>query len=389
MRKITRRAYASWSSLGLRNSPVVQNALVSLQQLPDVTHALEHPFGTQAMESLHRAYEIFDHISSNGAEVQALLALTAELQVLRGESSVQTLEQLMTILQQSTKTNESSRTVSMLHLACAKSHWMQGNFVGASQLCQQVLNDNSSDTSVTVAARNGYALSQLLQAETMDDLFVVRDPFRRNALHHTKRGAAAMNFGAAQVVYGDVLSMHRPDADIPLDPALREWKQGLAWWKKNSNSNNNSNPMALLLQSQLNANMAWGLLQLQEIEQASKYAHDSLKLLEQQQQKVQPSLALTLPLTLLAQCYHKSGAAVTAEGLLQTSTTSVPRTLIEKLHMRYALKAYDALCRDWDKRAGDAERLTAQADQMDLPGAWKRKDAFVYTSLWFWMPGDL
>jgi tetratricopeptide (TPR) repeat protein len=344
-----------------------------LQQLPDVPRALDNPFDSNALESLHRAYDIFEHISGN--EVAAILALTAEVQVRRGESPISTLQQLKE-LQQSTS----------VQLAIAKSYWMQGEFTQAANVCQQVLENNTNDNSVMVAARNGYALSQLLQASSLDDLFVVRDPFRRNAMHHTQWGVTAMNMGVAHVVYADLLSQHRPATDIPIDPALREWKQGLTWWKKHASKKHN---MALLIQSQLQANMAWGLLQLQDIEQASKYARDSLKLLEQQQ-KQESNLALTIPLTLLAQCYHKSGGAVTAEGLLQTAiSVPPPRTLSEKLQLRYALRAYAALCRDWDKRGGDAERLTAQADEIELPQAWRHKDSFVYTSVWFWMPSDL
>ncbi|GAX21591.1 hypothetical protein FisN_29Hh024 [Fistulifera solaris] len=372
-RNITlQRSYGSWCHLGLQNSSLVQNSLASLQQLPDVTQVLHNPLQANALESLHRAYDIFEHIGSQ--EVAAILALTAEVQVRRGESPISTLQQLL-----------QRQSSPFIQLAFAKSYWMQGEFAQASDLCQHLLDDETVTKDVTLAARNGYALSQLLQAASLDDLFVVRDPFRRNALHHPQW--AALNFGVAQVVYADLLSHHRPTTDIPIDPALREWKQGLTWWKKHATKQ--QHPMALILQSQLHANMAWGLLQLQDIEQASKYAHDSLKLLEQQQ-KQESNVALTVPLTLLAQCYHRSGSAVTAEGLLQTAiSVAPPRTLIEKLQLRYALRAYAALCHDWDKRGGDAERLTAQADAIELPGAWKHKDSFVYTSLWFWMPSDL
>ncbi|GAX14819.1 hypothetical protein FisN_29Lh024 [Fistulifera solaris] len=386
-----RRTYATWCHLGLQNSSLVQNSFASLQQLPDVTQALENPLESNALESLHRAYDIFEHIGGKEV-VAAILALTAEVQIRRGESPISTLQQL---LQQEPST--------LVQLALAKSYWMQGDFAHAANLCQQVLdhddddddnNNNNNDYNndnttkdVMLAARNGYAVSQLLQASTLDDLFVVRDPFRRNAMHHTQWGVTAMNMGVAHVVYADLLSQHRPDTDIPIDSALREWKQGLTWWKKHSAKKHN---MALLVQSQLQANMAWGLLQLQEIEQASKYAHDSLKLLEQQQKHEYVSnIALTIPLTLVAQCYHKSGGAVTAEGLLQTAiSVPPPRTLVEKLQLRYALRAYAALCQDWDKRGGDAERLTAQADEIELPEAWRSKDSFVYTSLWFWLPSD-
>lgn len=372
--KARRRAYASWCSLGLQKSPVVQDALASIQQLPDVTQALEHPLETQALESLHRAYDIFDHIRPHSSEAQALLALTAEVQVLRGDSPLKTLEQILEMLQHQENCNHHK---SLICLSIAKANWMQGDFFPATSLCRELLEDDSP--AVSAAARNGHALCQLMIASTLENLNNVLDPVRRNDL--SQLPLAQLNFGAAEVIYGDVWHANSSDTERPLEPALRQWKQGLSWFETNTRNES----LDLLLQSQLNVNMAWGLLQQGDIEQASKYAQEGLKLLEHHQ----PSIPLTLPLTLLARCYHKSGSFVTAEGLLQTASSKTPRTLSEKLQMRYTLRTYAALCEDWGKRAGDARRLAAQADQIKLPEPWRHKRSYVYTSLWFWMPYEI
>ena len=375
--KTNRRTYASWCSLGLQKSPLVRDVFASLRQLPDVTQALEHPLETQALESLHRAYDIFDHIRPGNSEAQALLALTAEAQVVRGESPLKTLENLVGLLQHHQANDNHYK--SMVCLSIAKVNWMQGDFFPAAALCRELLEDDSP--AVSAAARNGHAICQLMIASTLEDLNSVLDPVRRNDT--SLFPLAQLNFGAAEVIYGDVWHAKSPDSERPLDPALRQWKEGLSWFEKNTLDNEDY--VGLLLRSQLNVNVAWALLQIGEVEQASEHASESLKILEDHQ----PYIPLTLPLTMLARCYHLSGAAVTAEGLLKTAVSTTPRTLLEKLQMRYALRTYADLCQDWEKRAGDAERLASEADNINLPEPWKKKRSYVYTSLWFWMPYEI
>jgi tetratricopeptide (TPR) repeat protein len=367
--------YASWCSLGLQNSPLVQHKLGSWKRLPDLTRALEYPDEPNALESLRQAYETCYDSPRSILKSQALLALTAEVQVMRGESPVKTLEQLTEMQQQEGNCDHFNK--SLTKLALAKVNWMEGDFFPAAALCRELLEDDAP--AVSAAARNGHSLCMLMIASTLEDLNNTLDPVRRN--DWSSLPLAQLNFGAAEVIYGDVWHANSPDNDRPLEPALRQWKQGLSWFEGNFRDKGE----ALILQSQLNTNIAWGLLQLGDIEQASTYAEESLNLLQQHQ----PSIPLTLPLTILARCRDKSGSFQQADELFRSAISSTPRTLSEKLQTRYALRTYAARCKDRDKFDGDPKQVAAQAEQIALPEPWEHKSSYVYTSLWFWTPYEM
>jgi tetratricopeptide (TPR) repeat protein len=369
------RAYASWCRLGLQDSPLVQDAFAEQQQLSHLRRAIDHPHEPNALELLHNAYKNCDTNHTTSIERQAVLALTAEVQVMRGETPVKTLEKLTEMQEQDNDCDHFNK--SLTQLALAKVNWMEGNFLPAAALCRELLEDDAP--AVSAAARNGHALCKLMIASTLEDLNNALDPVRRN--DWSSLPLAQLNFGAAEVIYGDVWHANSPENDRPLEPALRQWKQGLRWFEENPRDED----VALILQSQLNTNMAWGLLQLGDIKQASTYAEESLKLL----QRHQPSIPLTLPITLLARCRDKSESFQEAEELFQSAIASTPRTLSEKLQMLYALRTYAALCQNRDKCDGDPKQLAAQAKQIALPEPWKHKSSYVYTSLWFWTPYEM
>ena len=57
------------------------------------------------------------------------------------------------------------------------------------------------------------------------------------------------------------------------------------------------------------------------------------------------------------------------------------------LEHRDSLTGYSDLCREWDKREGDAKRLQMQAREADasLPTGWQGEPGII-SGLGFWMP---
>jgi hypothetical protein len=185
----------------------------------------------------------------------------------------------------------------------------------------------------------------------------------RQPTAQTALAAAHLNMGVAEVVYAEMIARehnHIVGVDVPLDAALRSWKQGLSVLEKQQ-KRQQQHPSSAVLQARLNANMAWGLLQItgekDHVQRASDFARRSLAIYDDDQsnnEKNQEGLSRTL--TLAAECYHKSGAAVTVEGLLQSASdkkksqhSHFPSQIIE---VRDALQAYANLCQNWDKTSG-------------------------------------
>ena len=318
----------------------------------------------------------------------------------------------------------------MLQLARAKLSWLQGDFESTLQLCDNLLQSNNHHhhhALITASARTGQAVARLLQATTLDDIFSVRDPFRMTVklLERTTTmslsssssssialAAAHLNLGIAEAVYAHILAQERPGTDVPLDAALRNWNHALTLLKqqqrrRGSKSQQQGNGTLLtirLLQARLQANMAWGLLQMprerDHVKRASEFAAESLQTLDaivdvasDDQNKSNHGsnrkTALGRTLGLVAQCYHKSGGAVTAEGLFQSALddTRSAKSPLDKLIRRDVLTGYGELCNDWENREADGERWMKQAAQVDasLPASWLGKPG-ICSSLWFWLP---
>ena len=129
------------------------------------------------------------------------------------------------------------------------------------------------------------------------------------------------------------------------------------------------------LEARLQANMAWGLLEMTDgepdddlVQQASEFAHKSLGVYDEREKKISSDSTALLhlgrwhrTLGIVAQCYQKSGEAVTSEGLYKPATdmeTSRVASPLRILEHRDSLTGYSDLCREWDKREGDAKRQT-------------------------------
>jgi hypothetical protein len=324
---------------------------------------------------------------------------------------------------------------------------MSGNFQPAKALCDEFLeahptpnvllddpDSTNMDTSPTMilalaSTRTGQAVTRLLLAETINDIFSVRDPFRMvikllegfAPASSLAMVAAYLNAGIAEAVYADLLGRERRDAEVPLDAALRIWKQGLTLLQqrvrhratkqpRESSATRYSSGVEQCLKARLQASMAWGLLELTRrsgaigssrdyLPDASEFAGKSLAVYDQNDKSNHPFVmgGRGRTLGLVAQCYHKSGAAVTAEGLYKSALDSfrvAPAKTgpLERLDERDVLLQYAALCQDWEKREGDARRLLTRADEIDssLPGGWaRRRKSGIQSSLWFWLPSQI
>jgi len=409
-----------WESFGLTNSALVQQPALqqALLQLPEVEQTLRYHPGAIAMELLQRAIQIFAAMRPGKEEHRALLVLMAEIQQHTGKyaSAMKTLKELQSMVNAHSTAADSGTAPQLVMLARAKSHCWQGNFAATKEICDGLLeSDPSRDALVVASARTGHAMSRLLTAKSLDDIFTVRDPFRMvlKSLENVAPGslplvAAHLNYGIAEVVYAQILEQERGITQVPLDGAMRSWKQGLSILQrkhqprrssKNTSSSSSTSSYGLnvvqALEARLQANMAWGLLQMKgvvpdNVKQASEYARQSLKIYDAHNVAF-PMSGLNRTLSLVAQCYHQTGAAVTAEGLYQ-SAISMPHTTtagspLDVLNRRDVYLAYAQLCADWEKRERDAEKYQAQASEVDasLPAGWKGKSG-IHSTLWFWLP---
>lgn len=314
-----------------------------------------------------------------------------------------------------------------LDLALAKAHWLNGEFTSAQSICDLLVED--ADTHHRqVVSRTGQAVSRLCAVQDKDDVFSVRDPFRMvfKRLEHTPRdchtalAAACLNLGVAEAVWAETVRKHNPAAmkDVPLDAAMRMWSQGLMTlqtaeqqqqWPSSSRKPQNQTNGAIaqtvraLLEARLHTCMAWGVMQMPHFEDhmddASAYAGKALAVYDNNpalqnngdnnntNNNASNKEGLAWTLSILATCYHKSGNAVTAEGLLQTALDQPVRSPLQRLERRDVLTRYADLCRDWDKRQTEATQLQQRAEQVDalLPPGWRGKSV-IHASLWFWTP---
>jgi tetratricopeptide (TPR) repeat protein len=427
------------TSLGLSPS-LVDPHLDNLKFLPEIASALDPTTSnTQVLANLQRAREIFAPLASN--EYTAVLALIAEYQQSQADyaSAIETLQQL-----QQTIKNKNARTDIDLDLAIAKAHWCNGDFDEGHRLCMTILERPEIDSLPmhAASARTGQAVCQICACNTLDHAFIVRDP-PRMALKYLERfgnktqlarAAASLNMGISEVVYVDTVRQHYKDEEndhVPFDGALRYWRQGVtliqqyernteqAKRKDKQQKQNETDVSKSLLMAQLQvrmyANMAWGLLQMKQIDDSVQRASDmTRKALQVYDDNPQlwstPGVQkdkLCRVLTLIATCYHKTDAAVTAQGLFQSaidsghalspassssSGSNNPPSIAHMspmalLDLREAYRRYAILCRDWEKREGEAERYEKQADAItaQLPPGWQDKSS-IYSSLWFWTP---
>jgi hypothetical protein len=85
-------------------------------------------------------------------------------------------------------------------------------------------------------------------------------------------------------------------------------------------------------------------------------------------------------LSLAASCYLRTGSAVTAEGLFQTAVEKAGGTdPLSKIAHHEAYQNYSELCRQWENRHSDSERLAKESQSIhdSLPEAWKNKPSII------------
>jgi tetratricopeptide (TPR) repeat protein len=384
------------TSLGLEARFVTPH-LASITQLPEVSTALENTASCYAaIDPLKRAVDIFGTLQSGGNEHRAILALLAECQQRSGnyDAAGHTLIELEQFV-----ANSHNFLNFDVALARAKTLWLNGQFDQAKLICDELLEQPAMEALPLhyASARTGQALARLLSLETLDDAFSVRDPSRMavKTLEQYRPAflplaAAELNVGTTEAVYAQFVG-NAHDIEVPLDNAMRAWKRGLTILKRQSKDK----VSVPYLEAYLNGNMAWGLLQMprlpNNVEQASEYAANALKIHDKMLGEInREGFARTL--NLVATCYHRTNQAVTSEGLFQTAVdqkknVSFTVSTQQKIELRDVFRSYAALCRQWEKRENDAERLERQSNDIEnsLPNGWKGKSS-IHSSLWFWTP---
>jgi tetratricopeptide (TPR) repeat protein len=375
----------STTDLGLEVG-MIQPHLANIRQLPEIETALVNP--AKSIELLRRAVDIFSTMP--GPEHAAVLAWIASSQQRTGDyrGAVKTLDKLKSL----PSVVDNPLIVTDLALAKAKALWLAGDFSSAKEICDGLLDDNANPVIARsplhyASARTGQAITRLCLAENLDDVFSVRDPFRMTVQFlkdypaaTAGRTVAQLNLGVAEAVYAQIVGEARADTEVPLDAAMRAWKEGWTIQERaKASSSEQQRDVAAMLQARLQGNLASGLLQMtrerDHVKRASEFAGKALEIND----KLPPGTAhevLTRTLTIVASCYHQAAKAVTAEGLLQSA-----------LDGPAAYSANAKLLSEWDRRERDAERLKQQAADMDaqLPGAWQGKSG-IHSTLWFWTP---
>jgi tetratricopeptide (TPR) repeat protein len=355
-----------------------------MQQLPEVTTALSDYHQT---EGLYRAVDIFKSMAaqSDSSSVSlhgASLALLAACQQQSGNyaAAIETLQSLSREHCGADKKKEVQ-----VQLALAKALWLLGDFAEAKKLSEHALTQKEFE----MTARTGQAMSRLLLVQTLDDVFSVKDPFRMVVKALERRPpsydlvTAHLNLGVAEAVYALVVARERK-VDVPMDAALREWKKGLTILQRRLPK---KTEQSTALEARLLTNMGWGLMQKMTsandyLERASEFAGQAVKVYDASS-TYKEGLGRTLSLT--ATCCHKTSSAVTAQGLFQSALDQKPTSPLDKLSLRDTYQGYASLCRDWDGRERDAERLEEQAKQVNssLPEAWQNKAGIHSSLLWF------
>lgn len=402
------------TSLGL-NPYLVQPYMESITQLPEVAAVLGNKKKQQSphntLESLHRASDIFASFNAGGPEHVAVLALQAEVQQTQladYQGAKATVARMQTYVNDDDDDDETKSQA--LALALTKTLWMQGDFEACVQqtgVLQQKLVTGTKDPLWMAAVDCSHVLGTLFHqgpaaahkaaALTVD---MVGLPAQAQAVQCLNVGVVEALWGLGHDCQGD------NTCATQLEIAKQTWEQGLTALHESADDTEHYNvSLRYALEGRLQSNLAFAVLEMAgrqeaQISKASEHAGESLRAFEhihsQENNPNLPDEGWTRALSLVAQCYHRAGHAVTAEGLLQTALDETralnssldsmsPPSLLER---QVAYRTYAALCKDWEKRQGDADRFMAQSRALTekLPGEWKQATE-LYSSLWFWTPG--
>ena len=399
----------SVSSLGLDRN-FISPVLASVRQLPEFDEAWNTFPSSASIEDLNRAADVFASFDKGGREHAAVCAMLAECQqrLALYSEALETLDDLGQFCQTQNIPNSAEDVL----LAKAKIFWTKGDFARAQGLCESIIseyNDFDEDFPTTnlhmASAMSGKALSQLASMTTLDDAYSVRDYFRiaikflerhPSTANSLPQAVAHSNCGVAEAVYSIFLE-ETNDVSVPIDGALRTWFQGLQQTERDrpeAEFGPHLSAASKLLQGNIQANLAWGVLNYETdrsdyLKKASDYASKALKVYDSDGTLGKEGMCRIL--SIVASCYQEAENAVTAEGLFQSAINrkELPPGPLSLLCLKEAVLSYEKLCRNWDKREGDAKRLEAEAEEIDesLPDPWKGKSG-IHGSLWFWTPGD-
>jgi hypothetical protein len=401
------------STLGL-DYVLIRPVLSSIRQLPEVESVWKSKdnFASEStLFDLDRASQVFAAFQKGGREHLAVRAMIAECQQRLGlyHEVLKTLEEM-----KSTAVTESlppDFQHDML-LAQAKAHWTNGDFEQSQKLCESIIatyddfEEKFPTTNLHLAsAMTGKALSQLASMNTLQDAYSVRDFFRiatkflqrhpptRNSL---PQAAVLLNEGIAEVLYALFLE-ETNNVSVPMDSALRAWFQGLQKAVVSKNCNTQVMAASQFMQANFQSNIAWGVLNYEQdrsdrLSKASDFAKKAL-LVYDDPNAVLGKEGLSHVLSVVASCYFHAESAVTAEGLFQSAIDRKGDLLggtLRMLQLKEAYLQYSELCKNWEKREGDANRLVGESEIIDasLPQNWRGKSG-MYGNLWFWTPGEM
>lgn len=360
------------SGLGIASTFVTPGMLDSLQKLPEVEQGLQE----HSVDHLNRAVEVFQSIREGGPEHVACLAMLAEM-----KRCQETLDELHRLCQQD------PHTQIVVELAKAKLGWLEGELDCSFSITSAIVDRLSVGNhlpSILHSARTGLGINRLFRMSTIDDAFSVRDPFRQVVAQVKPLGspvimaAAYLNLGVAEAMYANAVGKFN-DVEVPLDPAMVAWKNGLTQLKRSGKHQ--------YIEALLHCNMAWGMLQMKgesdAIVRATEFASNALKCINNSQLK----FGIDRILCIVATCAHLSGDAVTAQGLFASALDIAKKdpSVLGLSSQREILKRYAKLCKSWEKRESEADALERQAESIELPQCWDER-SFVDRSLWLWFP---
>lgn len=390
----------SATCLGLEAS-LVSPFVESIGQLPEVATVLERSRhqrattmtknGKEAIDSLRRAGDIFASFQLGGNEHRAVLALLAEVQQEQGDykGASSTMDQILQFV------SEKERIIDVT-LAMSKTLWMQGQIAESRELLNnsKLVDDATTSSPLHAAAvENSILLSTLIlegpivakgAAQATNNLV------QNQNLPPLAQVALQLNLGVIEALHGDVIECEGDTCLTRFDTARDIWKSCLDILQKADAPENNG--LAYALEGRIQSNLAWTGLEIggrdeAHVSEASESARLALKALEHESLHGQEGL--TRALSLVAQCYHRAHHAVTAEGLFQSALDYKAVSPQQYLERIVAYQAYADLCKDWDKRQGEADKLLAKSlaiRDSSLPGEWKDMTE-LHSSLWFWTPG--
>ena len=431
-RRLYHRYYNS-TSLGLQNRFVLPH-LDAIQTLPEVAAGMEHG----SVDALERALQVFRGLPDYHT---AVLALLADQQQKRGMYTA-ALSSVESLLQQQKQQNDDGSdkdaqllSLSLLSIAKAKTLWYNGDFAESVRVTDELLQQQQQDednagVEMAIArcvALNANGLALLpLDATAAVERFqsAVEDTQRLLSVTPLLQMAILNNLGVATTIVtgwndGTVGGEGDHDHSNDNNHALSIWNDAL----QVSNPEQSYGPPTAWLRANVRLNMAHVLLQKNRkddndttddqdsLQLASEYSKEALSLIESLSSNTNNNddhdtttmtianssgvvdsgtnkMALHRALCVVAMCYHKAGSAVTSEGLFQTITEDNASPLQNPLHMltiREALAEYAGLCRNWEKRSGDADRLLERREELMRnveSELWKEQPALL-SGTWF------